>query len=64
MKKNVGKTDQILRTILGIVLLIFAVLNPSENWWGFFGVIPLTTAYLKVCPAYLLFKVNTSKGEK
>jgi len=40
MKKNVGKTDQILRTILGIVLLIFAVLNPSENWWGFLGVIP------------------------
>ncbi|MGB9664086.1 MAG: YgaP family membrane protein [Ignavibacteria bacterium] len=64
MKKNVGKTDQILRTILGIVLLIFAVIDPSKNWWGFLGIIPLLTAYLRFCPAYLPFKINTSKEEK
>lgn len=64
MKKNIGKTDQILRTIIGVILLIFAVIDPSKNWWGFLGFIPLFTAYLRFCPLYVPFKINTSKDEK
>jgi membrane-bound ClpP family serine protease len=64
MKKNVGKTDQILRMILGIVLIIFAVINPSKNWWGFLGIVPLLTAFFRFCPIYLPFKISTSKEEK
>lgn len=64
MKKNVGKTDQILRTIIGVILLIFAVIDPSKNWWGFLGFIPLLTAYVRFCPLYVPFKISTVKNEK
>ncbi len=64
MKKNVGKADQILRTLIGVILLIFAVIDPSKNWWGFLGFIPLLTAYFRFCPLYLPFKISTSKDEK
>jgi uncharacterized membrane protein len=64
MKKNIGKTDQLLRTIIGIVLLVFAVIDPSKNWWGFLGFIPLVTAWVRFCPLYVPFKINTSKDEK
>lgn len=64
MKKNVGKTDQILRTIIGILLLIFAVIDPSKYWWGFFGIVPLITAYTRFCLLYVPFKITTSKEDK
>lgn len=64
MKTNIGKTDQIIRTLIGVVLLIFAVLNPSKNWWGFLGIIPLITAYVRFCPLYVPFKISTKKEEK
>lgn len=64
MKTNIGKTDQILRTLIGIVLLIFAVIDPSKNWWGFLGFIPLITAYVRFCPLYVPFKISTKKEEK
>jgi hypothetical protein len=64
MKKNIGKTDQLLRTTIGIVLLVFAIIDPSKNWWGVLGFIPLVTAWVRFCPLYVPFKINTSKDEK
>lgn len=64
MKKNIGKIDQIIRTLAGVILLILALIDPSKNWWGFLGFILLFTAYVRVCPLYVPFKINTSKEEK
>lgn len=63
MKKNIGKTDRILRVIIGILLLVFVLIDPSKYWWGFFGIVPLITAFIRFCPLYAPFKISTSKDE-
>lgn len=63
MKKNIGKTDRILRVIIGILLLVFVLIDPSKYWWGFFGIVPLLTAFIRFCPLYAPFKISTSKDE-
>lgn len=57
MIKNIGKTDQIIRIVLGIAILIIGYLNHS--WWGLVGLIPLGTALLGYCPLYPLVGMNT-----
>ncbi|WP_295391226.1 DUF2892 domain-containing protein [uncultured Thiodictyon sp.] len=60
-KKNVGTTDQTLRALAG-VLLIVGVL--SGGWWGagLIGAYLLLTALLRFCPFYLVFDYSTSEG--
>jgi hypothetical protein len=62
--KNIGSTDKYLRIGAGVILLILALINPSTNWWGFLGIIPLATAFLNFCPVYTFLKINTSDKEK
>jgi hypothetical protein len=64
MKKNVGSSDKILRIAVGIALIAFANFGPDTgyNAWGWFGIIPLGTAFLGICPAYLIFGIRTSKN--
>ncbi|MCX8009633.1 MAG: DUF2892 domain-containing protein [Ignavibacteria bacterium] len=64
MNKNIGSTDKIIRITVGVVLLIIAILDPSSNWWGFIGIVPLFTAFVGVCPAYSLLKLSTLKSDK
>ena len=59
MQCNVGKTDRILRAIAGIAIIGAGVY--FNNWWGAIGAVPLLTATLKWCPAYIPFGLNTSK---
>lgn len=59
MKCNVGSTDRTLRYIGGIAIIAAGFY--FKSWWGAIGVIPLVTATLKWCPAYIPFKINTSK---
>lgn len=59
---NVGSADRIARIIVGVGLIAFALLGPADitwKWIGWVGVVPLLTAFLKWCPAYTLFGVNT-----
>lgn len=62
MKCNVGKTDRLLRIIIGLVILVIGYINSS--WWGLIGLIPLLTGLFRWCPLYKLFKVNTDKNDK
>lgn len=62
MKKNVGIVDRILRIILGLGLIGFALI--TKNWWGFFGIVPLLTAFMNHCPVYSLFNVSTIQKVK
>jgi len=59
MKCNVGRTDRIIRVIIG--LLIGAIGIYFKSWWGLIGLIPLLTALIGWCPLYLPCKINTRK---
>lgn len=70
MQVNMGTVDRVIRSILGLVL----VLAPFITSWGLFssqwavyasvlvGVVMAGTAIFGVCPLYSLIGVNTCKS--
>ncbi len=64
MKLNVGTTDRILRAVVGIGLVAFALgSDMAYAWAGWIGAPLLLTAAFKFCPAYPLFGVSTRGKE-
>jgi hypothetical protein len=62
MKTNMGSVDRVIRVFLGLILLSgILFLDPGIRWWGLIGLIPLTTAAIGWCPAYLPFGISTCK---
>lgn len=63
-QNNVGKTDRIIRVILGALLVgnvFFALQHPI----GWVGVILILTGLAGICPLYSLLGINTkSAGER
>ena len=57
---NVGSADRLLRIILGIVLIALVFVGPKTAW-GWIGVIPLATGFLRTCPLYSIFGISTCK---
>jgi hypothetical protein len=57
MKKNMGSADRVIRGILGVAIL--AAGYYYKNWFGLIGLIPLGTAFISWCPAYLPFGIST-----
>lgn len=55
---NVGSADRLIRIILGLVLIGLA-LSGQIGAWGWIGIVPLATAFLKFCPAYAIFGLKT-----
>ncbi len=62
MKTNVGSIDRTLRIIVG--LLILAAGFYFQSWWGLIGIVPLGTALIGWCPAYLPFGISTCKKKE
>jgi len=66
MNKNVGSLDRILRIVVGLVLIAYAIPlgfpQTGWNWVGWIGLIPIATAFLGICPAYSLLGVSTCKN--
>ena len=60
MKANVGSTDRIVRTLLGLVLIALAATG-SIGLWGWLGVVPLATGLVGWCPPYALLGISTCK---
>lgn len=58
MKTNVGGIDRILRIVVGLVL-IGLTLAGVIGMWGWIGVVPLATGFLRTCPLYSIIGVNT-----
>jgi len=54
---NMGKADRTIRGVLGVVVLLAGLV--FKSWWGLIGLIPLVTALVGFCPAYVPFKINT-----
>lgn len=66
MTVNVGMIDRVIRAVLGIGLLWFALLAAPTgyNWIGWIGVVPLVTALIGSCPLYSLLGVSTCPMKK
>jgi hypothetical protein len=58
MTTNIGTVDRMLRLGLGI-LLIALTLFGVIGIWGWLGLVPIGTAFLKFCPAYAIFGFKT-----
>ena len=59
MKMNMGGIDRTLRLVAGGALIGWGLI--SGNPWGFVGAIPVFTALIGWCPAYLPFGIKTCK---
>ncbi len=57
---NVGSADRVFRIILGLVLIALVFVGP-ETPWGWLGIIPLVTGFLRTCPLYSIFGLSTCK---
>ena len=68
MKKNMGGTDRILRTILALIIVGLYFLGVIE---GVFAIILLVlaaifvlTSFVSFCPLYVPFGISTCKVKK
>lgn len=65
MKLNVGFFDSRVRLVLGIVILlvhyVYYIVTDYYFVWANIGWILVITGYLRRCPLYLPFKINTNK---
>jgi len=57
MTANVGNTDRIIRIVVGLALIVWALMGGPV--WAWIGVVPLATGLVRVCPAYSILGMNT-----
>ncbi len=63
MKPNIGSIDRAVRIMLGCACLGAGYY--FKTWWGLVGVVPILTALVRFCPAYLPFGLSTcSRSEQ
>ncbi|WP_439578806.1 YgaP family membrane protein [Elioraea sp.] len=58
MTKNMGMVDRAVRAVVGVVLVALAATG-TIGVWGWIGVVPLATAAIGWCPAYLPLGIST-----
>jgi hypothetical protein len=63
MKSNVGGIDRILRIVVGLVLIAWALFLGGPAW-AWIGVVPLATGLIGWCPAYLPLGMSTCKTKQ
>jgi Protein of unknown function (DUF2892) len=63
MSVNVGTIDRVLRIVIGLALIAFAIPlgfpQTGWNWLGWIGVMPIITAVVGNCPAYSVLGFST-----
>ncbi len=57
MKINLALWDRILRYLIGIMLLTWAI--AGGPWWTYTGLLLIITAAWGLCPVYLIIGVKT-----
>ena len=57
MKTSMGGVDRGIRAIAGIALIAWALMGGPV--WAWIGVVPLATAAIGWCPAYVPFGIST-----
>ena len=66
MSTNIGGVDRVIRIVIGLALLWYALLAAPTcyNWVGWIGVIPLLTALVGFCPLYTILGINTCPAKR
>lgn len=66
MKKNVGKTDMIVRLVLAAlaVILYFFVIKGMGIILIILAIILVVTAFTRTCPIWYIFRADTLEKEK
>lgn len=59
MTTNVGSIDRILRIVVGLALVVWAIMGGPA--WAWIGAVPLATGAIGWCPVYLPFGIKTCK---
>ncbi|MDH5388489.1 MAG: DUF2892 domain-containing protein [Gammaproteobacteria bacterium] len=59
MKKNMGQVDRIARAVAGSCIIAAGVY--FQSLWGIIGIVPLFTAAIGWCPAYVPFGLSSCK---
>ncbi|MFH1197482.1 MAG: DUF2892 domain-containing protein [bacterium] len=62
MKQNVGSADKYFRYILGAVIIGLGFY--FKSWFGLIGIVPIITASIGWCPAYMPFGISTCKTKQ
>lgn len=62
MTANIGTVDRVLRLVAGLAIL--AAGYHYRSWWGLVGLLPLLTALIRFCPAYVPLGLNTCGAKK
>jgi hypothetical protein len=57
MKMNVGKTERVIRFVVGVVIVVIGI--AYQSWWGLVGLVPIATALVGWCPPYALLGIDT-----
>lgn len=65
MNKNVGLIDRVLRVLIGLALLWFAVFSGHPYaWLGYIGIMPILTALMSTCPLYTVLGISSCPAKK
>lgn len=62
MKANVGGIDRILRIVVGLALVGWALMGGPV--WAWIGIVPLATGAIGFCALYPLLGINTCPLKK
>ena len=57
MKQNLGKSDRVIRTIVGTVILMAGYYN--QSLWGLLGIVVYFTAAVGWCPLYRALSITS-----
>jgi hypothetical protein len=65
MKKNIGPTDKMIRSAIGIIITILYYSGIINGILAIvllaFAIILLLTSFINFCPLYTLLGINTNK---
>jgi sulfite exporter TauE/SafE len=68
MAVNVGMIDRVVRVVVGVALIAFALglVAPGTgwNWIGWIGLVPLATGAVGSCPLYSMLGMSTCPVKK
>jgi hypothetical protein len=65
MKKNMGSTDKLIRSAIGIIIAILYYTGMINGTLAIvllaFAIVFLLTSFISFCPLYTLLGINTNK---
>ncbi|MBK5242349.1 DUF2892 domain-containing protein [Clostridium sp.] len=57
VKCNVGRTEQIIRIVIGILIALIGLY--FRSWWGIIGIVPIITGSIHYCPISDILGIST-----